>query len=60
MPSKRFLNFYRVPANFLSLSAAVILLASEVLLGALGYVLLEGYSWSNALYMTVITISTVG
>lgn len=60
MPANRFLNLYRVPANFLSLRLAIFLLAGEVLVGALGYILLEGYNLINALYMVVITISTVG
>jgi voltage-gated potassium channel len=30
------------------------------LMGAAGYVLVEGWSWADALYMTVITITTVG
>ncbi|MEL6658319.1 MAG: potassium channel protein [Bacteroidota bacterium] len=60
MPASRFLNFYRLPANFLSLRLAVVLLASEVLLGSLGYMYLEGFSGPDAFYMVVITISTVG
>ena len=31
-----------------------------VIFGSVGYVLVEGYSWVEALYMTVITVSTVG
>jgi voltage-gated potassium channel len=31
-----------------------------LLLGTAGYVLIEGMSWFDALYMTVITVSTVG
>jgi voltage-gated potassium channel len=31
-----------------------------VVLGSVGFVLIEGYSWVEALYMTVITVSTVG
>ncbi len=61
MPAKsNLLHFYRVPANFLSLRIAVLLVAGELLLGSMGYVLLEGYSWGDAFYMVVITISTVG
>jgi len=36
------------------------LLASLVTIGVFGYMLLSGYSFVDALYMTVITISTVG
>lgn len=31
-----------------------------ILVGTLGYALLEGWSWHDALFMTVITLSTVG
>ncbi|PCJ82363.1 MAG: potassium channel protein [Bacteroidetes bacterium] len=31
-----------------------------VLMGSVGFVFLEGYSWIEAFYMTVITVSTVG
>jgi len=31
-----------------------------VVFGSVGYVLVEGYTWVEALYMTVITVSTVG
>ena len=31
-----------------------------VVVGSVGFVLIEGYSWVEALYMTVITVSTVG
>ncbi len=37
-----------------------IALAAVIALGTLGYVLIEGYSWLDAIYMTIITISTVG
>jgi voltage-gated potassium channel len=36
------------------------LLFTMLSVGTLGFVLLEGYSWFNAFYMTLITISTVG
>jgi len=39
---------------------AVFLVLSILILGTLGYWLIEGWSPFNALYMTVITISTVG
>ena len=35
-------------------------LAAITAAGTAGYVLVEGMSWADALYMTVITISTVG
>ncbi|WP_299000458.1 TrkA family potassium uptake protein [uncultured Tenacibaculum sp.] len=39
---------------------AIILSSSIVALGVLGYILLFGYSFVDALYMTTITISTIG
>ncbi|MFQ5515550.1 MAG: potassium channel family protein [Myxococcota bacterium] len=35
-------------------------LATITLAGTLGYVMIEGFGWLDALYMTVITLSTVG
>lgn len=37
-----------------------VLLLSCIIIGVLGYVFIEGYSFLEALYMTVITITTVG
>ncbi len=42
------------------LLTVVTLLITLVFLGTAGYVVVEGWSWSEAFYMTVITISTVG
>jgi voltage-gated potassium channel len=39
---------------------AATLLVAVTAVGVLGYRLLEGYAWLDALYMTVITLSTVG
>ena len=39
---------------------AVLFLAVVVITGIAGYRLLEGYTWLDAFYMTIITISTVG
>ncbi|MCD6202655.1 MAG: potassium channel protein [Bacteroidales bacterium] len=44
----------------LSIRLAVILLVTLVTLGISGYMILEGYSFIDAFYMTIITISTVG
>ena len=55
-----FNNIYTVPASFLSLKTAFILIAGEILLGVLGFYIIENYDISDAFYMTVITISTVG
>ena len=37
-----------------------ILIAAVTIAGTVGYVLIEGWSWWDAFYMTVITITTVG
>jgi voltage-gated potassium channel len=42
------------------LRLSLALLAAVVALGTLGYVVIEGYSLLDALYMTVITLTTVG
>lgn len=60
MANLRFLNFSRVPVNFLSLRAALLLLLLEIILGVVGYIALEDYNFPDAFYMVVITISTVG
>ncbi len=39
---------------------AVTLLLSVLLIGVLGYRFISGYSWIDAVYMTTITVSTVG
>lgn len=51
---------YTVPSSFLSLSAALFLLALELVIALSGFMILEGYSFGEAFYMTIITISTVG
>ena len=45
---------------FSKLFKPVLMLALPIIVGVVGYSLLEGYSLLDALYMTVITISTVG
>jgi voltage-gated potassium channel len=47
----------RFPNRFL---IAVIVFLNLILVGTSGYHWLEGMSWINAVYMTVITLSTVG
>ena len=37
-----------------------LLIVTLVVAGVIGYHFLEGYTWLEALYMTVITLSTVG
>ncbi len=47
-------------ANFRKLFTVMVALAMVVVVGTLGFMLLEGMSALDALYMTVITLSTVG
>jgi voltage-gated potassium channel len=42
------------------LRAATLLVVAVVVTGVLGYRYLEEYTWFDALYMTAITLSTVG
>src|SRR3990172_2974291 len=42
------------------LRVAVLFIMAMVITGVIGYHVLEGYTWLEALYMTVITLSTVG
>ncbi len=53
-------NIYQVPSSFLSLRVALILLIAELLISQFGFMILESYSFAEAFYMTIITISTVG
>ncbi len=53
-------NIYSVPSTYLNIRIALVLLVIDILLGIMGYMLIEGYSLLNAFYMVVITISTVG
>ncbi|WP_299213977.1 potassium channel protein [uncultured Dokdonia sp.] len=39
---------------------AITLVAGTLLIGVLGYKMIAGYGWVDALYMTVITVTTVG
>jgi voltage-gated potassium channel len=52
------------PVSFTSQQTSVVLglglLAFWTLMGTLGFILIEGWSLGESLYMTVITISTVG
>ena len=42
------------------LTISIALLLGVVVLGTAGYTLLEGYSWFDAFYATVTTITTIG
>ncbi len=54
------LNVHTLPKVFMTLRAAAVLLLIDILIGATGFVLLEGYSIPDAFFMVVITLSTVG
>ncbi len=53
-------EFYTVPRSVMSGKLAAALLLGETLLGILGFMHMEGYTFKQAFYMTIITISTVG
>ena len=46
--------------RLLSLRTCALLFALSLVVGVLGYGLIEGYDWGEAFYMAVITLSTVG
>ncbi len=71
MPSriaKNYLWYVRIPrflrishnTKILTLRTCAYLLLTSLLIGTIGYKYIEGYTVGNALYMSVITISTVG
>ncbi|MGK0364895.1 MAG: voltage-gated potassium channel [Saprospiraceae bacterium] len=57
----KFLNLgHRLPSGFMSIRIAIGLVLFVVLLGVIGFMALEAYTLTEAFYMTIITISTVG
>lgn len=54
------LKFKTVPATFLNLRLAVFLVVIVLALGVLGFMIIEQYALIDAIYMAIITISTVG
>jgi voltage-gated potassium channel len=42
------------------LATIALLFATILAIGSVGYVLIEGWAWADALYMSVITVTTVG
>src|SRR3954447_9909632 len=50
----------RIQAALWRVLQAALLLAAVTIIGTLGYVLLMGWSLLDALYMTVITVGTIG
>lgn len=59
MKVTRFIG-YTLPSGFLSIRIAIFSLAFTLCLGACGFMYLEEYTLVEAIYMTMITISTVG
>ncbi|MBA3681927.1 MAG: potassium channel protein [Bacteroidetes bacterium] len=51
------MNFFREYFRFM---IPIYLLIGLIIVGTVGYVIIDGYTWLNAFYMTVITIATVG
>ena len=69
MPSKSSLSYQQLQPDFLqrellqyqrTLLTNIGILIGLVVIGTLGYRLLEGWSWFDALYMTIITLATIG
>ncbi|MEM9259430.1 MAG: potassium channel family protein, partial [Bacteroidota bacterium] len=60
MPLPRLLSRLGFRSNLLDPWAALWLTVGATVIGTLGFVLIEGYSVVDGLYMTIITISTVG
>lgn len=53
-------RFSIIPIVFRSLKLPILLLLFVTLVGVIGFQIIEDYSWHDALYMTIITESTVG
>lgn len=51
-------KFYEVSS--LTIKIGVVLLFSLIIAGTVGYRLIEGWEWIDCLYMTIITMATVG
>ena len=50
----------RVLKSYYRFYAPLLVLFTVGLIGTIGYVIIDDYSWFNAFYMTVITVATVG
>jgi voltage-gated potassium channel len=50
----------RIIRRYSDLFIPIFILAGLVIIGTIGYKLIDNYSWVNAFYMTIITIATVG
>jgi voltage-gated potassium channel len=51
---------YNVFKSYYRFYAPLVILLSLWLIGTIGYVFIENYSWFDAFYMTIITVATVG
>lgn len=55
------MNVYELKReSFRSVQFAIVLLGAIVVIGTMGFIFIENYSFIDALYMTIITMSTVG
>ena len=53
-------RYQRIAAVLRRFRTAFLLMLSSVLVGTIGYVLIERYPWLDAYYMAVITLASVG
>ncbi|HFA49245.1 MAG TPA: potassium channel protein [Bacteroidetes bacterium] len=53
-------HFYTLPSNFLNLRLALVLIVGEIVIGTIGFMVIEDYTLMEAFYMVIITVSTVG
>jgi voltage-gated potassium channel len=62
MPNRSLPNisFYTYTGSYLSIRTALWLFAGSIIIGVGGLMVIESYTITEALYMTIITISTVG
>ena len=51
---------YNVVKSYYRFYAPLLILLSLWVVGTIGYVLIENYTWFDAFYMTIITVATVG
>ena len=58
MSQQQYNKFYEVSS--LTIKIGVVLLFSLIITGTVGYRLIEGWEWIDCLYMTIITMATVG
>ena len=49
-----------MPKGIRKLIYAILLMIMSILIGALGFHIIEGYTWTDSFFMAIITISTVG